>query len=179
MKKHLFGFAIFSLIVGSAIFVSVIFSAPREVTVPAVETVYELPVKSSCWKMKREYAKKDSLAVRQAVLDLETKEINFELYVPKTDSPVAMHFFVRDFEGTRYLATELSPLLSSTNNGVLGFTKTYSWLKNPDSYQNLYVVPEQISRRDYELGISNPKFVEDKAFAVTVNSGKAFYKSVR
>lgn len=177
MKKHLFGFAIFSLIVGAAIFVSAIFSSPKEVFVPVVETTYETRVNSSCWKMKREYSKTDSVSVRQAVLDLETKEIKFQLDAPKPDSKVALHFFVKDAEGTYYLATELPAPLMQSASGLRGTIKSNYWLNNLSSYENLYVVPDTNFNR--EMGAFYPKFDEGKAFAVTVNSGKGFYKSSR
>jgi hypothetical protein len=54
MKKHLFGFAIFSFIVGTAIFASVIFNAPKEVMLPAVEPVPYETIKTSCWQTEEQ-----------------------------------------------------------------------------------------------------------------------------
>lgn len=179
MKKHLFGFAVFSLIVGSAIFVSSIFSAPKNVFVHVIETTGPHTPKTSCWARKRESVKTGSVSIKQAVLDLETKEIKFQLDVPKLDSPVALHFFTKDSEGTIYLATEFPFPVISNASGQHGVVKSNSWMKDLDGHQNLYVVAEHLSRRNFELGVSNPEFDETKAVAVTVNSRKAFYKTLR
>jgi hypothetical protein len=183
MKKHLFGFAIFSLVVSTAIIVSAIFSSSHEVFMLVVETTYGTRVTTSCWKMKGEYSQTESVTAKQAILDLKAKEISFHLDIPNLDFPlesrIALHFFVKDIEGSYYLATEFPAPMIQNASGQRGIIKSNYWLNNLSSYQNLYVIPELISNRDFERGIFNPKFDESKATAVTINSGKSFYKTSR
>jgi hypothetical protein len=187
MKKHLFGFAIFSLIVGSAILVSSMFSSPRGVFVPVVETVSYDSTQNSCWKMKRksfevretEAVKISKPFVRQAVLDLNTKQLDWDLVVPESATSVALHFFAKDARGVRHLKTEFVPILSvdkpSANGGVLEFTSSYLWLDKLGYYENLYVVPEAISRGELKRRSISPVFDETAATSVLLYTGQAGY----
>lgn len=168
MKKHIIGFAIFSLIVGSAVFIKALFYFPKETRVS-----YSYSTRNSCWKMKREgHPITNVPIVRQAVLNLDDKQINWELAVPETNSRVALHFFTKDSKGTRYLATELAPK-GISGYPVLSYTSTYLGLiNNLGSRPNLYVVAEMIPSSDSQVRDFQPIFDENLATPVLVVSGK-------
>lgn len=169
MKKHIIGFAIFSVIVGTAILVKSILYVPE-----VKNYTYTSVTKTSCWKMKQEASKDTPPIVRQAVLDLNTKQIDWELKVPRNESSVALHFFVNDSRGARYLETVFAPR-SAASDGNLEFTSSYLWLDNLGSYQNLYVVPETISGAGFRMKDFQPKFNEQNATSVILYSGKSGY----
>ena len=168
MKKHILGFAIFSFIIASAVFLKFVFYVPESFDVPSPT------VNRSCWKMNREFAKISVPMVRQAVLDLNTKQMNWELKMPDSRGSVALHFFVKNSQGARYLATEFVPY-NSSENGIFEFTSSYLWLDKLGAYENLYVVPEQISRSEFRARNFEPDFNENAATSVLLYSGKAGY----
>ncbi len=189
MKKHIIGFAIFSLIVGTTAFIYAMFNVVRVEEVPAPTYYQTYSPTKSCWKMKRELreSKLDSPKVVQAVFNMKTKQLNWELVAPTIDSPIALHFFIKDKHGARYFASEKN-IRSLSNRGKLNYTATsnsangtskvinitssYSWLENLTSYENLYVIAEFAQTAKISDNNFQPEFDAEKATAVLVDSGK-------
>ena len=186
MRKHIVGFIIFNFIVGTSLIVAAFFYQK-----PKFESVVITPVTSetytrSCWKGKSRFINNTTSAkVTQAIFDSKTQELKTELFVQADDekslktTEVALHFFVKDGNSTRYLATE-----NLTNrNGVMKdsfdmsdyknmkatflVNSSYEWLDDLESRENLYVVPEIIQNAplydDY-----TPEFDELNATPVTL-----------
>ena len=168
MKKHFFGFALFSFIVGTAAVVYAMFNvvSVEEVTVRNYSTYS--PTKSYC-KMKRELRESnvDSPTIKQAILNLKTKQLKWELAAPENNSKIALHFFIKDESGTRYLDSVLAPAYGH-EYGTIRATSSYLWLDNLESYENLYVTAEPISTSAYKNKNFQPKFDQSKATAVLI-----------
>lgn len=179
MKKHIVGLALFGFIVTSVAVIYGFLSFPKITPVPAPQ--YN-PTSSptSCWKMKRERKepKANSIEVRQAVLDMPTKQFNWELALPESNESIELHFFVKNDKETRYLTTEQVKNKLS-NNGVLKFSNSYDWLNKRKSFDNLYVIAQfESEATNYSENFQvygnkfQPKFDAMKATAVTVDYGK-------
>jgi len=179
MKKHILGLALFSFIVSAAAVVYAFFNVPEIVQVSEVITVSEpqyVPTRTSC-KM-RSTPKNNSIKIEQAVLNLQTKQFNWELATPDREEAIALHFFSKDAGGTRYITSEQINNKFS-HNGVLKFSDSYRWLNKRDSYENLYVIAQFDSEViNYSENFQvygdrfQPKFDAAKATAVTIDSGK-------
>ena len=189
MKKHLFGFALFSLIVGTAAFVYAIFNVVRVDEVPAPSYYQTYSPATSCWKMKRNVRESnfDAPKVSQAVFNVKTKQLNWKLDTPGTASSIALHFFVKDENGTRYIASEktLSSGLrsgqiemdkraidSGGRDGEVKFTSSYKSLDNLNSYENLYVIAESVSTSKIHNNNFQLEFDAAKAIPVLIDSGR-------
>lgn len=189
MKKHLFGFTLFSLIVGVTAFAYAMFNVVRIDEVPAPAQYQTYSSTKSCWKMKRELreAKYDSPKINQAVFNVETKEFDLRLETPETSSSVALHFFIKDKKGARYVASEqilgvvgrddlLEKIDSRTINekglGEVKVTGSYSSLDDLDSYENLYVIAEFASAAKLYNRNYQPEFDAAKAVAVLIDSDR-------
>lgn len=173
MKKHIIGFAVFSLIIGSTVFVKAVFNTSKEIIVPAAENYsYTNVTKNSCWRMKRKSAETQEAFVRQAFLDLNTKRIDWEIYVPQAGSVVALHFFAKTARGSRYIATEIAPVSDSSGEKIMNYSSLYISLSSFSPYENLYVVPEVISAEDAQMKNFDPKFDEVTATPVSVYARK-------
>ncbi len=168
MIKHYFGFALFSFIVGTTAVVYAMFNVVNvnEVTVPNYSTYS--PTKS-CWKMKRESRESNisSPTIRQAVFNLKTKQLKWELAAPETNSKIALHFFIKDENGTRYINSMLA-LSFGNESGTIKATSSHLWLDNLESYENLYVIAEPVLSGAYIDKNFLPKFDQSKAVAVLV-----------
>jgi hypothetical protein len=174
MKKHIFGLAIFSFIVGSAAIVYSFFNVPEIVPVPAVITVSEsqpvLMRKTSC--KARVIKKTGGVEIKQAVFNLHTGQFSWELATPDVDAQVALHFYSKDENGTRYIMTERVNNKFS-HNGILRYSSSYGWLIKRKSHENLYVIAEfEPESENYNFSTSQPKFDALKATAVTIDYGK-------
>lgn len=168
MNRHIAGFILFSFIIGTTAFIYAMFSV---ITVREVSALTYSPAKS-CWKMKREIRESNigSPVISQAVLDLKTKQLSWKLAAPKTDSSIALHFFVKDEKGTRFIASELA-LGAGYGSNAKKFTSSYLWLDKLGSYNNLYVIAEPISIFNFKNKKVNPKFDASKAAPVLLYSG--------
>lgn len=184
MNKHIVGFILFNLIVGTSIIIAAFFYQ-----IPKYESVYVTPVTSetytrSCWKGNKRYANKmTSAKVTQAVFDSKTQELKTELFVQSNkkifkDIKVVLHFFVKDGDSTRYLATEDLTNNKGDMKGIYDVSERrmtkatflvtfdYQWLGDLKSSENLYVMPEVIDtemNKDY-----TPVFDEVNATPVTL-----------
>jgi hypothetical protein len=169
MKKHIFGFALFSFIVGTAAFIYAMLSIVNieEVRVPSYTPTYS-PAKS-CWKMKRETSRVNfgSPLVKQATFNLASKQLKWELDTSRVDTPIALNFFIKGENGTRYVNSTFVPTIAFSD-GSVNATSSYEWLSNLDSYENLYVTAEPVW--DSKRGNKNfsREFDASKATAVLV-----------
>ncbi len=180
MKKHIFGLALFSFIVSAAAVVYAFFNVPEIVQVYDVVTIPQYVSTERTYCDKRKRVKINSIEVKQAVLDLQTKQFNWELATPDVDEPISLYFFSKDTSGeTRHVATERINNKFSYN-GILKFSNSYGWLNKRKSYENLYVMaqftPEGKTGRDgnsiFFAEPARPNFNAAKATAVTVDYGK-------
>ncbi len=189
MNKHVVGFILFNLIVGTSIIIAAFFYQ-----IPKFESVVVTPVTSetytrSCWKGNKRYANKmTSVKITQAVFDSKTEELKLELFVQSDvksfknikvsfkNIKVALHFFVKDGDSTRYLATEkltdekmdkVNIDLSEGAKITFLITSSYDWLGNLNSRENLYVIPELTSNAN-TYGDYTPVFDEANATPVTL-----------
>jgi hypothetical protein len=147
MKKHLLGFALFSFIVGTAIFIYAMLNIVNieEVTAPNYSPNYYSKA-TSCWKMKHESNRTNfgSPVVEQAIFNTKSKVLNWVLNTSNSDTSVALNFFVKDENGTRYVNSIFVPA-AAYRDGLVRATSSYEWLDNLGSYDNLYVIAEPIS----------------------------------
>ncbi len=110
------------------------------------------------------------LTVRQAVFNLKTKQLNWEIAAPPVKSKIALHFFVKDGKGTRYVNSVLVPTKGGSVNGIINATNSYEWLNRFASYENLYVLAEFTSSDEFKK--RQPKFDAEKATSVLLYLGE-------
>lgn len=188
MKKHLFGFALFSLIVGTAAFVYAIFNVVRVDEVPAPSYYQTYSPSTSCWKMKKDLRQSnfDSPKVSQAVFNTRTEQVSLNLELPEISAPIVLHFFVKDAKGARYIASEqvlvagrgkLEGKMDMQADGAYRFgeikiTGSYSSLDNLNSFENLYLIAESVSVSQTRNNNFQPEFDAAKAIPVLIDSGR-------
>lgn len=189
MKKHIIGLTLFSVIVSAAAIVYAVFNVPKIVSIAPMH--YIVAERTHC-KMKRAANRSavDSPAVTQAVFNLKTKQLNWEFTAPSSDadskisidfsdasSKIALHFFVKNKNGTRYLNSVLTPGLAASENDVIKASGSYEWLDNLDSYENLYVTAEYTTWEKFQDKAVQPKFDSEKATSVLLYSGEQGYST--
>jgi len=173
MKKHIIGFTLFSIIVGTAAFIYAMFNVVNveEVFVPAYTPTYQT---KSCWKMKRDLKESiSSPTITQAVFNLKTKKFSWNLANEEANSSVVLHFFVSDGKGTRYIGS--NPAKSSERDDELNFSGSYMTLNKLNSQTNLYLIAENnaASTLFSEFHKSHQvEFDASKAVAVTIDFGE-------
>jgi hypothetical protein len=166
MKKHIFGLAVFSFIVGAAAIAYAVFNVPKTIGVADVIPVSVVPQNystggmTSCWNMRRgaKESNFDEPIIKQAVFNLKTKEFSWQLASPNVDLPIALHLFVKDEKGTRYV------------DGFLA-VDSFEWANAPESFANLYVIAERAPQMKFDKK-NPPKFDANKAIAVSLDYGK-------
>ena len=184
MNKHIVGFILFNLIVGTSVIIAVLsYNVPNfdSVVVPATSETYT----RSCWKSSRKYANNlDSVKVTQAVFDGKTQQLETELFVQSNvksfkNIKLALNFFVKDGDSTRYLATEDLSDRNMDMEAVYDFSDrritkanfhvstSSRWLDDIGASENLYVVPQIISNSEVR-GNYTPVFSEADATPVTL-----------
>lgn len=152
MKKHLFGLVVFSFIVGAAIVYRSVFVAAPHLKQNLAQTVTD----NLNWKVS------DKLYVKRADYDVKEDLLRWELSAPKVDSPVVLHFFIKDENGTRHIASGQG-VNTCLIEAKLEFTTYFSGLDNLKSYENLYVIAEFGTKaKVYKEGYK-PIFDSDKA----------------
>lgn len=159
MKKHLWGFALFNLIVGTALIIAIMTGNFRR---PAAKYTYDVS-KQSCWKnvrqnslSRRNYEKnQNSIKVTQAVLDEKTDKLNMSFSIQR-ETPSTQQLNVRltfvngsyeetggKFDGSfRSESITLSPSFDVDNKAVFSMPLSYKWLKSSDIKENFYVMAE-------------------------------------
>ncbi len=178
MKKHIFGLALFSFIVSASAIVYAFFNVPEIVQVSEVFTTPQYISTERTYCDKKKKVKNNSIQVKQAVLDLQTQQFNWELATPERNELIDLHFFSKEANGTRYITTEQINN-KFAYNGVLKISDSYRWLNKRASYENLYVVAQFDSdatnySENYQVygNKFQPKFDATQATAVTVDFGK-------
>ena len=180
MTKHIIGFILFSFIVGVSGFFALVFG---ELPQPEKTTVINIPrfeSKSRCHKKNyRHFAdQQTSVSVVQAVFNQRTGLLDTDLLIKREDSSVknvtfALHFFAKDSDGTRYLASEsyyLKPDFDGQYTTVQGLpSRSYEWFEDLTSRENVYVVAD--TEKMGNAG-SAPVFDESKATAVISLKGR-------
>lgn len=166
MKKHILGLAIFSFIVGAAAIVYAVFNVPETLLASQVIPVLVVPHNdsmekpTSCWNMRRgsKESNLDQPVIKQAIFNLKTKQFSWELAAPNADLPIALHLFVKDEKGTRFVDSFLA-------------VDSFEWADELDSYANLYVIAERAPTSKFDKK-HPPKFDANKATAVLLDYSK-------
>lgn len=158
MKKHLLGFALFNLIVGTALVIALLtgrFSSPR--------TNYTYDVsKQSCWKNVRQNSvsrqnyenSEDSVKITQAVYSERTGKLNMSFALqretPSTQDVTVKLTFINavskgdknwDIDGRSENIT-ISPNFNVDNQAVYSMPLSYNWLNKFGKKDNFYVKAE-------------------------------------
>jgi hypothetical protein len=173
MNKHIFGFILFSLIVGTSAFIYGFFFTPLATIQPVYVFENQPEKRKSC--RKETYSRVERATVNakvvQAVFNLNTNQLDMDLFLEGKDNSiddvtVRLHFYVKDGAKTRYLRTE-KVLLTPNDKMIHSITESYDWLSDLKSRGNLYVVPQTFVgiERDQALRLS---FDEANAMPITV-----------
>lgn len=189
MNKHIVGFILFNLIVGTSLIIAALsYSVPKfdSVVVPATAETYT----HSCWKNKSRFINNTtSPTVTQAVFDSRKHELEIEVFFQSDaksieDMRLALHFFVKDGDSTRFVATEnlshekiditdtqdISDIYDTSERRMqkaeVSGTFSPGWLGDLKSHENLYIVPQIVPNAPYYDGYT-PVFNEANATPVT------------
>lgn len=175
MKQNIFGAILFSVIVGTAVYVSrptIILPTP-----PAVEErpVYES--RNSCRRVANNQLPK--IKITQAVLNPRTNQLNTSLaierqYPSNAHFGVTYHFFAKDGAENRYLASEtfgVQPNFDSGNRTTHEILSSYNWLDDLDAKNNLYLIAVT-TNEGFAKNNSIPRFDEFNAVPVLLMKGK-------
>lgn len=172
VKQHIVGMLIFVFIVGTAIVAgtlsiqipdkkSVIVSDYSQITYRAEKRCRrkKRPKKP---RKPRPRGEEKKIEIERAVYHRSSEKLKFNFssfdaddavrFSPDVPAKVALHFFVSDRYGTRHLATEYTTVTSAVK-----FVQTYSWLKNLQSPENLYVMPRYVGE-EYDFETYLPVF---------------------
>jgi hypothetical protein len=155
MKRHIFGLAIFSFIVGAALISYRLFYVPDN---PPL----------SCWIVKSvQQNSNDGVTIKQAIFNVNTEVLTFEP-TANGNLPIELHFFTKNGNDTHYVGSFYS-LKSLKTNGVRSCIKC---LENLESYENLYVMAENTSWTEHQNDLRHPKFDVNKATSILLDYGK-------
>ncbi|MDQ3088773.1 MAG: hypothetical protein M3Q78_09260 [Acidobacteriota bacterium] len=173
MNKHIFGFILFSLIVGTSAFIYGFFYSPLAAIQPVYVFENRPEKRKSC--RKETYSRVERATVNakvvQAVFNSNTNELDMDLFLDLNnrlteEATVKFHFFAKDGAETRYLKTE-KVILTPNDKMTYSITKSYGWLNNLKSRGNLYVVPQTIGDGESYQRFT-PRFDETNAMAITL-----------
>lgn len=184
MKKHLFGVALFGLIVGTTVFIWSMFNndSREKAYAPADYSTYAET--KSCWKMKRNIreSKISIPVIRQALYNVKKEQIKVELISnDSTDSekkfPMIFNFFKKDASGFHYIASEQMFSVSNSNGDgeedkISQVNGSYDWLHDLDSYSNLYIAVDFAPRSQFRIRNFQPEFDAHNVIPVTLDFGK-------
>lgn len=174
MKQNFFGIVLFSMIVGTAIFISESF-----VILPTPPAVEEKPLvfesKNRCGKSVYQSNANGFAKVRlnQAVLNPKTGQLFTGLTLEKQNVStehigLTYHFYTKDGLTNQYLASEtvaIRPVFDINNRATHEITSSYSWLDKMASKNNIYVIAVSGSN---VFGKHNPIPRFDESLAVPV-----------
>jgi hypothetical protein len=201
MKKHIAGFILFCFVVGTAAFTSEVWRVFWD-----YGTIAPKREENSYSKIKPIISEteatvgaidKKSPTVRQAVFNLNTKQVNIELLF-RDDVPagekinVKLSYFRNDSKGARFIKSESVGLLPESfynrnKDTTAVVLSSYEWLDKLDSYENLYVIAEfdgkysdELSSESYikqttpkfDVSKTIPKFDTNFAKEILLFSGK-------
>ena len=182
MTRHITGFILFSFIIVVSSVIAFIFG---ELPQPEKTTVMNVPrfeSKSRCQKQHHDYYSdsKFSVKVAQSVFNERTKLFDTNLAIKRENSSVenvtfALHFFAKDSNGTRYLASEnyyIKPDFDDQGAAIQGLpSRLYQWFDGLKLRENIYVIAEAGNHK-YNDEIKQPDFDENKATAIISLKGK-------
>jgi hypothetical protein len=180
MKKHILGIAVFSLIVGVSVFVYCVF-AFENVKTDCFPQLQNKIVESVVYnEVGGGGSGGERKIIKQAVLDLKTKQMNWELYEDRNkQKPVLIHFFSADKNGERFIKTVYAPTADE-------FVSSYDWLDRLGKYENLYVIAEyeNVDPNRYSkssqvkpMPLEMPAFEINKAVPILIYSGNRDYSA--
>jgi len=173
MNKHIFGFILFSLIVGTSAFIYGFFYSPLAAIQPVYVFENRPEKRKSC--RKETYSRVERATVNakvvQAVFNSNTNELDMDLILEGNNNlteqaNVRLHFFAKDGAKTRYLKTE-KVILTPSDKILHSITESYEWLDDLKSRPNLYVVPQTIGEGESYQRFT-PRFDEINAMAITL-----------
>jgi hypothetical protein len=196
MKKHVFGFALFSFIVAVAVVIGNL-PAFEPANVHLTDSYEEPQPRHFCSKKKPRSYDFSYAKIEQIVFDVKTKQMKIA-FSPQMRSDDAaddksytlrLHYFVKNGSETSFLKTQdiyVKSALDAENEWIL---TSSLWLDNLESYDNLYIVPEikenvsvnsfsvkhdgdESSRKNYES--KKPRFDYATAVPVLLSRGKDF-----
>ena len=153
MKQHIFGFILFTLIVGTAGLISAFFTElPSRDAVKVFDVQRTVEYKSSCWKQVKSPTGNFSARVVQATLNQKTKQLETDLLIERETSSVerinlTLYFFSNDTKGKAFHVTEkvwIEPYFNSDNKATQTIKSSYR-VNDLESYENLYVMVESKS----------------------------------
>ena len=191
MKKHLFGFALFSLIIGTAVFISPMM---RQSPSPAKSYTYEVSNRS-CWKNTRQnseiqqsYYGPASIKITQAVLNEKTRKLDTSFSIqretPSTQNVKVKLTFVNgvskyneNFDGVvRTEFVDLSPNFNVNNSGTLSMIFSYQWLDDLKDSQNLYIRAEVVDnfQKSFENSVSRKTNFNEFTPVLLINKNRNF-----
>lgn len=192
MKKHVFGFALFSFIVAVAVVVGNL-PAFEPASVHLIDSYEEPQPRYFCKKRQSRNYDYQNAKIEQAVLDLKTKQLKISLSLPSQSGAaaaeeksytLALHYFVKNGSETRFLKTQNNYLNSAFDTENEWLLTSSEWLDALESYDNLYIVPEikeNVSVNSFSVkgGDSinpknQPRFDYSTAAPVLLSRGKDF-----
>jgi hypothetical protein len=186
MTRHIAGFVLFSFIVSVSGVIAFIFADIPQNIVPQPEiyTVKNAPKYEGKYRCDKKdnytFSSDVSVKVAQSVFNKRTGLIDTNLYIERKDFStnsvaVALHFFAKNNDGARFIATEnfySKPDFNRQNKAVLGIpSRSYQWLDDLNPNENLYVIADadfrNVGNRKFQ-----PDFDETKAFSVISLKGR-------
>jgi hypothetical protein len=173
MSKHIFGFILFSLIVGISAIIYGFFALPSPLVLPVYVFENQPEKRKSCRKETYSRVERASVNAKvvQAVFNSNTNQLDIDLILERKNSltdyaTVSLHFFAKDGAETRYLRTE-KVNLTPNNKMMHSITESYDWLDDLKSRGNLYVVPQTIGDGESYQRLM-PRFDETNAMPITL-----------
>lgn len=177
MKKHIFGFAIFSFIIGATVLVSGLLATMFCSGSPVLlKTNYAESERKTYCNMKRSQRYgTEKIKIEQAFLDQNNRELKTFIALKnsgKDSDPytVALHFFTKNGDQTRFVATENVYFETGLKNNETTL-KSLSWTDKLETTDNLYVQPEATWGLTKYKGIP-PGFDQTNAAPVLLSRGK-------
>ena len=145
MKKHIFGLAIFSFIVGTAAVFAVVFSYVP--TIPIIGEAEEPAMQSETFNWCRQDAE---VKVSQALINKNNQKLDLSFLVKREDVSVEpieviLWFYAQDNKKIRYLTHKVIAIKSNySSSNIADYLATISYEKLGDlkPNENLYVLSE-------------------------------------
>lgn len=146
MRKHILGFALFSLIVGASVYASILFYK-ASVSPPAKSMTEPFRPEINFGNVKYGTA---TIDVSQAVINLKNKKLDMNFSVKRDDDStdavfIIFWFYAKDGEKTRFLEREvvrLTPDFDSRKIAALSDSYSFDWFDELKPNENLYVIPQ-------------------------------------
>ena len=172
MKKHIFGVAIFSFIVGTAAilygFLNVLFPVP-DVNYLGFTPEYNSAEGTHCkFKSKINRAETDLPIISQAIYSVKTNKLTWKCTSKKME---AVHIWVTDQNEPRYIRSFFTE--NCTQGEVAAnVSEVLSNPKKLPSQANLYLIPDATASPVLDRTQRRMAFDIDNAIPVTIDYGK-------